>query len=159
MSPIKFDKKWPSCRILRSSGVLVNAKSALQIPLRWFPFGNGSLKIRSTQLGFVYNFFWNISFQISVHTQNGAENVFLSIVQAVTEVLNKSHFSLQMGNCPIPVAEHSGHSLNYFTCSNGNSFDLGQWQHNFSENFNFPIRTTQKRLLWHKGSGLVYQYF
>ena len=39
---------------------------------------------------------------------NGAENVFLSIVQAVTEVLNKSHFSLQMGNCPIPVAEHSG---------------------------------------------------
>ena len=30
------------------------------------------------------------------------------IVQAVTEVLNKSHFSLQMGNCPIPIAEHSG---------------------------------------------------
>ena len=24
------------------------------------------------------------------------------------EVLNKSHFSLQMGKCPIPVAEHSG---------------------------------------------------
>ena len=40
--------------------------------------------------------------------QNGAENVFSSIVQAVTEVLNKSHFSLQMGNCPVPVAEHSG---------------------------------------------------
>ena len=39
---------------------------------------------------------------------NRAENVFLSIVQAVTEVLNKSHFSLQMGNCPIPIAEHSG---------------------------------------------------
>ena len=39
---------------------------------------------------------------------NGAEIVFLSIVQAVTEVLNKSHFSLQMGNCPIPDAEHSG---------------------------------------------------
>ena len=38
---------------------------------------------------------------------NGAENVFLSIVQAVMEVLNKSHFSLQMGNFPIPVAEHS----------------------------------------------------
>ena len=35
-------------------------------------------------------------------------NVFLLIVQAVTEVLNKSHFSLQMGNCPIPVAEHFG---------------------------------------------------
>ena len=30
-------------------------------------------------------------------------------MQAVTEVLNKSHFSLQMGNCPIPIAEHSGH--------------------------------------------------
>ena len=48
-------------------------------------------------------------FQISVLTQkipNGAENVFLSIVQAVTEVLNKSHFSLQMENCPIPIAEH-----------------------------------------------------
>ena len=30
------------------------------------------------------------------------------MAQAVTEVLNKSHFSLQMGNCPIPVAEHSG---------------------------------------------------
>ena len=25
------------------------------------------------------------------------------------EVLNKSHFSLQMGNCPIPFGEHSGH--------------------------------------------------
>ena len=37
-----------------------------------------------------------------------AENVFLSIVQTKTEVLNKSHFSLQMGNCPIPVVEHSG---------------------------------------------------
>ena len=24
------------------------------------------------------------------------------------EVLNKSHFSLQMGNCPITIAEHSG---------------------------------------------------
>ena len=31
----------------------------------------------------------------------------LSIVQAVTEVLYKSRFSLQMGNCPIQVAEHS----------------------------------------------------
>ena len=29
----------------------------------------------------------------------------------MTEVFNKFHFSLQMGNCPIPVAEHSGHSL------------------------------------------------
>ena len=27
------------------------------------------------------------------------------------EVLNKSRFSLQTGNCPIPVAEHSGYSL------------------------------------------------
>ena len=27
------------------------------------------------------------------------------------EVLKKSHFSLQMGNCPIPVAEDSGHIL------------------------------------------------
>ena len=26
----------------------------------------------------------------------------------MTKVLNKSHFSLQMGNWPIPVAEHSG---------------------------------------------------
>ena len=43
-----------------------------------------------------------------INISNGAENVFLSIVQAVTEVLNKSHFSLQMGNCPIPVAEDSG---------------------------------------------------
>ena len=25
------------------------------------------------------------------------------------EVLKRSHFSLQMGNCPIPVAEDSGH--------------------------------------------------
>ena len=46
---------------------------------------------------------------------NGAENVFLSIVQAVTEVLNKSHFSLQMENCPIPIAEHSGMILIFFT--------------------------------------------
>ena len=36
------------------------------------------------------------------------ENVFLSIVQAAMEVLKESHFSLQMGNCPIPVAEDSG---------------------------------------------------
>ena len=27
------------------------------------------------------------------------------------EVLNKSHFSLQMGICPVPVAEHSGINL------------------------------------------------
>ena len=27
------------------------------------------------------------------------------------EVLNKSHFSFQMRNCPIPIAEHSGHCL------------------------------------------------
>ena len=38
-----------------------------------------------------------------------AKNLFLSIVQAVTEVLKKSHFSLQIGNCTIPVAEESGH--------------------------------------------------
>ena len=52
--------------------------------------------------------------QISVYTKeipNGAENEFLSIVQAVTEVFNKAHFSLQMGNCPIPVAEDSGQRL------------------------------------------------
>ena len=48
---------------------------------------------------------------LTLKIPNGAENVFLLIVQAVTEVLNKSHFSLQMGNCPIPVAEHSGLSL------------------------------------------------
>ena len=29
-------------------------------------------------------------------------------MQAVTEVLSKSHFSLQMGNRPIPIAENSG---------------------------------------------------
>ena len=39
--------------------------------------------------------------------------MFLSIVQAVTEVLNKSHFSLRMGNYPIPVAEHSGQYVLY----------------------------------------------
>ena len=45
---------------------------------------------------------------------NGTENVFLSIAQAVTEVLKKSHFSLQMGKCPIPVAEDSGLSPSSF---------------------------------------------
>ena len=30
------------------------------------------------------------------------------MIHAVTDVLKKSHFSLQMGNCPIPVAEDSG---------------------------------------------------
>ena len=40
--------------------------------------------------------------------------MFLSIVQAVKEVLNKSQFSLQMGNCPIPVAKHSGLFQNDF---------------------------------------------
>ena len=39
--------------------------------------------------------------------QMGQKMYFLSIVQAVMEVLNKSHFNLQMGNFPIPVAEHS----------------------------------------------------
>ena len=37
--------------------------------------------------------------------------VFLSIVQDVTETLNKYHFSLLMGNCPKPIAEHSGQNL------------------------------------------------
>ena len=32
-------------------------------------------------------------------------------MQVVTEVLNKSHHSLQMGNCPIPIAEHPGHQI------------------------------------------------
>ena len=36
------------------------------------------------------------------------------------EVLKKSHFSLLMGNCPIPVAEDSG--LNRFDCSQDSSF-------------------------------------
>ena len=35
-----------------------------------------------------------------------AENVFLSIVQAVTEVLNKSHFSFQMGKSPLQIVKH-----------------------------------------------------
>ena len=39
------------------------------------------------------------------------QNVFLSIVQAVMEVLNKSHFILQMENCLITVAEHPGQNL------------------------------------------------
>ena len=42
---------------------------------------------------------------------NVAKDVSLSILQAVSEVFNKSHFSLQMGNYPIPVAEHSGLGL------------------------------------------------
>ena len=33
------------------------------------------------------------------------------------EALSKSHFSLQMGNCPIPAAEHSG------LCHNQKSFE------------------------------------
>ena len=55
---------------------------------------------------------------------NGEENVFLWIMQAVMEVLNKSHFSLQMENCPIPIAEHSGkyklklHSYSFFKVKN-----------------------------------------
>ena len=69
--------------------------------------------MESTPLGGCIGLFLKKIFKISILTlkiPNGTENVFLSIVQAVTEVLNKSHFSLQMGNCPIPVAEHSGHS-------------------------------------------------
>ena len=42
---------------------------------------------------------------------NGEQNVFLSNVQAIMEVLKKSHFSLKIGNCPIPLAEHSGHCI------------------------------------------------
>jgi len=35
------------------------------------------------------------------------------------EVLDKSHLILQMGNCPIPIAEHSGLSLFYqLKCKN-----------------------------------------
>ena len=47
---------------------------------------------------------------------NGAENVSLSIVQAVTEVLNKSHYGnshFQMRQNLVTIAEHSGHSLVY----------------------------------------------
>ena len=45
---------------------------------------------------------------------NGAENVFLGIEQAVTEVLNKFHYPnshLQMRQNAISVAEHSQHYL------------------------------------------------
>ena len=60
-------------------------------------------------------FFGKFLFKFCSHIKNSkwAENVFLSIVQAVAEVLNKSHFSLQMGDCPIPVAEDSGPSLRF----------------------------------------------
>ena len=62
---------------------------------------------------------------IAIQIPNGAENVFLSIVQAVTEVLNKSNFSLQMGNCPIPLAEHSIISLK--NLKNGKKSKLYWW--------------------------------
>ena len=58
-------------------------------------------------MNFLKNFFF-LDFHSHIKDSKWAENVFLSIVQAVTEVLNKSHFSLQMGNYPIPVAEDSG---------------------------------------------------
>ena len=48
------------------------------------------------------------NFRSHIKDSKWGRKYILSIVQAVTEVLNKSHFSLQMGNCPIPVAEHSG---------------------------------------------------
>ena len=34
------------------------------------------------------------------------------------KVLNKSHFSLQMGNCLIPVVEHSGQGSPYSRAMN-----------------------------------------
>ena len=40
----------------------------------------------------------------------GEKIYFYEVAEAeVTEILKKSHFSFQMGNYPIPVAEHSGH--------------------------------------------------
>ena len=59
---------------------------------------------------FLKNFFSN--FRSHIKDSKWAENVFSSIVEAVTEAVNKSDFSLQMGNCPIPVAKHSGPCLN-----------------------------------------------
>ena len=52
-------------------------------------------------------------FPISHKRFQMGQKTFLSIVQAVTEILKKSHFSFQMGNCPIPVAKYSGHCLLY----------------------------------------------
>ena len=97
-----------------SNTIAYNAQSPLQTPLRQLPFENGSLKIKSTPLGgcvglFLKNFFSN--FLSHIKDSNGAENIFLSFVQAVIEVLKKSHFNLQMGNCPIPIAEDSGQHL------------------------------------------------
>jgi len=61
---------------------------------------------------FLKNFFSNFCFHIK--DSIWGKKLFLSIVQAVMEVLNKSHFSLQTGNCPIPVAEHSEHNHRAF---------------------------------------------
>ena len=44
------------------------------------------------------------------------ENIILSIVQALTEVLNKSHYGnshLQIRQNPVTIAKHSGHCLQF----------------------------------------------
>ena len=84
-----------------------------------------------TPLGGCIRLFLKKSFLISVLTKkipNGAENVFLSIVQVVTEVLYKSHFSLQMENFPIPVAEHSGHWYAIDQCNTRIYILMSRWR-------------------------------
>ena len=57
---------------------------------------------------FLINFFSNFRSHIK-DSKWGRKYIFL-IYTCSNGVFEKSHFSLQMGNCPIPVAEDSGHS-------------------------------------------------
>ena len=97
-------------KIQCSTIMTIVAQSTLQTPLRYPHLEtvvyNGEHPIR----GLYRIFFEKIVFKFPFsHKSSKGGKFFSSIVQAVTEVLNKSHFSLQMGNCPIPVAEHFGH--------------------------------------------------
>ena len=62
------------------------------------------------------------------------------------EVLKKSHFSLQMGNCPIIIAKHSGQ---YYPIKNKSTkleysdFELGQGSDMFL-GFETKLTTTRK---------------
>ena len=56
-----------------------------------------------------------LNFRSHIEDTKWGKNIFLWIVQAVTEVLNKSHYGnshLQMRQNPITFAEHSGHTAN-----------------------------------------------
>ena len=70
-------------------------------------FANGEHPIRGLYRIFFFEIFFS-NFRSHMKDSKWGRKCIFSIVQTVKKVLNKSNFSLQMGNCHIPVAEDYG---------------------------------------------------